>query len=441
MDTPLRVAEKIIPFAYCAEPAARLRTLHCRQNDYNERPRHRVKNPGVYGEQVTLAAPGAKRTCHLIRRYVSPPTELEGFAFMNRRLPVRSFARSTPRAFTLVELLVVIAIIGVLVALLLPAVQAAREAARRAQCQANLHNLGLAVLNFESAKKALPAASEGTPSSGGNMFNMYSGNQLSWMVRILPQMEQQAIFQQFNLKLDFTTFMTLTAPTPEHAQPGVLLCPSDSAQGRFYQSDKYGGVGHAYGKGNYAAYTGPEHIICMKFRGAIVNQGQPLKRLSDGVSNTLMIAEVRTREEPSDQRGAWALAWTGASLLGLDLHSDGPGLGINASCSDEPTQGQSYIPLATQEAQDRAQMPNLQPGQFNHDFERQCLNGAEADLLGMPCKGEGTDNFWSAAARSSHPGGLFGAMADGSTRWIEDSISAVTLAQLICIDDGGIPTQ
>ncbi len=58
--------------------------------------------------------------------------------------------------FTLVELLVVIAIIGILVALLLPAIQAAREAARRAQCQANLHNAALAVLNYESANKIMP---------------------------------------------------------------------------------------------------------------------------------------------------------------------------------------------------------------------------------------------------------------------------------------------
>ncbi|MCC7475404.1 MAG: DUF1559 domain-containing protein, partial [Pirellulales bacterium] len=58
--------------------------------------------------------------------------------------------------FTLVELLVVIAIIGILVALLLPAIQAAREAARRAQCQSNIHNAALAVLNYESALKTLP---------------------------------------------------------------------------------------------------------------------------------------------------------------------------------------------------------------------------------------------------------------------------------------------
>src|SRR5262245_49802971 len=58
--------------------------------------------------------------------------------------------------FTLVELLVVIAIIGILIALLLPAVQAAREAARRAQCQSNLHNAALGVVNYEATKKIFP---------------------------------------------------------------------------------------------------------------------------------------------------------------------------------------------------------------------------------------------------------------------------------------------
>jgi prepilin-type N-terminal cleavage/methylation domain-containing protein len=106
--------------------------------------------------------------------------------------------------FTLVELLVVIAIIGVLVALLLPAVQAAREAARRAQCANNLKQVGLAIHNFESAKKTLPyGAFQGVTSLlYTDYMKVGAVNHWNWVTQIMPYMELASIVNSLDMKPD-----------------------------------------------------------------------------------------------------------------------------------------------------------------------------------------------------------------------------------------------
>src|SRR5215208_751505 len=100
-------------------------------------------------------------------------------------------------AFTLVELLVVIAIIGILVALLLPAVQAAREAARRSQCSNNLKQIGLALHNYAEAQGTFPNARPAND-SGNN-----DSSAMSLWVSILPQLEQQPLFNAWNFNLNY----------------------------------------------------------------------------------------------------------------------------------------------------------------------------------------------------------------------------------------------
>src|SRR3954449_786037 len=101
------------------------------------------------------------------------------------------------RGFTLIELLVVIAIIAVLIALLLPAIQSAREAARRAQCVNNLMQLSIALQNYESAHEVLPP---GVVNDTGPIASAPKGYHFSWMVQILPYIEQKNVYRHLDFK-------------------------------------------------------------------------------------------------------------------------------------------------------------------------------------------------------------------------------------------------
>lgn len=344
-----------------------------------------------------------------------------------------SNATKRPRrsAFTLVELLVVIAIIGVLVSLLLPAVQAAREAARRMSCQNNLHNLALSVLNYESSHSDLPPSSQMQPLSGGRSgvsrgWVAYSGPQFSAFVRILPYMEQQALYDQFDLSV--SALEQDQNVKPQEAQPNFLLCPSDSAVGLFYESSSFSN-GRSFAKGNYAAYCAPEHAVSSKiWPGALVNGQQSLSRIEDGTSNTVMLTEVRTRDEPTDHRGAWALDWPAATVLAMDMHGDvGALTNIVEQQIDVPYRpGPQYVQYAL--------TPNLAPGNLGIDELRECNDPEEAELQGMQCTTGRQD--YTASPRSLHVGGVNSTNVDGSVHFLNDDIDPLVLAVLICINDG-----
>jgi prepilin-type N-terminal cleavage/methylation domain-containing protein len=320
--------------------------------------------------------------------------------------------------FTLVELLVVIAIIGLLVALLLPAVQAAREAGRRAQCQNNLKQIGLAVQNYESTYRMLPAA--GIVNSSSGVFDPRSGKMFSWLVLILPQLEQQNLHDQF----DFTASILNQPQTPFAAQPSVLLCPSDSAQSRFFQHASLT-QSKAFAKGNYAAYASPYHVELQHlYPGALVgHRRQGLQNISDGLSNTLLAAEIRTRALESDQRGAWALPWNGASLLAYDLHT---------------------LPGASTFAGDPATIEGVQrPNNAgtNNDMLYDCADPADAQLQRLACTtwtSGAPYNYLSAAPRSLHPGIVLTNYADGHVATLADTVDPWVMAYLVSINDGQV---
>ena len=317
--------------------------------------------------------------------------------------------------FTLVELLVVIAIISILVALLLPAVQVAREAARRTQCANNIRELGTAILAYETHNRSLPPS--GLVDSSPGPFECRTGKMFSWIVLILPHIEQEPLYARFNF--DRTVLQQPTEPQADHLK--TLLCPSDSARDKFFVDSKLTN-GKRFAKGNYAAYVSPFHTdLQLDFPGALIGSGQTLAEIRDGESNTLMLAEVRVRDHEQDQRGAWALPWTGASLLAFDMHHDG--------ASKVP-----YVPAEI--SLGWTQPPNCQGP--NIDILYACPEEADAQLNKMPCavfRSIGSLDYLSAAPRSNHSGGVNVVFVDGHVGFLPDNVDERAMALMVSAND------
>ncbi len=348
------------------------------------------------------------------------------------------------RGFTLVELLVVIAVIGILIALLLPAVQSGREAARRLQCRNNLKQLALGINNYENVNKKYPPAGlcgDRTKDYMEGPFYPRGGQMISWVVLILPFIDEGPLYRQFDLQRS-----VLDQPYEPQATPlKIMLCPSDDSEGQFF-ADANLTNGKRFAKGNYAAYVSPYHVTYTDWwpGGLSGAHRYTQKDIKDGTSKTLLLAEVRTRANEQDQRGAWALPWTGSSLLAFDMHAVGDsqlifspatgGLNVTYKMNGFPYTASSLSLGETQ----RPNYAGLDVG-ANLDMLYKCPDAAGSQLDGMPCGEFQANYFWgwlSAAPRSRHAGGVDVVFLDGHVGFLLDTIDEYAMAYLVSSNDG-----
>jgi len=211
--------------------------------------------------------------------------------------------------FTLVELLVVIAIIGILVAMLLPAVQAAREAARRIQCTNQIKQLALAMHNYYSAQGRFPAGAYCEYDqcvNGAEPFPHveYSAGRAPWSVMLLPYVEQQERYDQFNFEAPFLGMFyganwqnwVSKTPTPNNialqlTNNSLFQCPSNAAStADSFRSDYCVIAGGGTDADAQCTGSGNQRHF---FRNGIfwVNSATRMQEIQDGTAKTLLLGE------------------------------------------------------------------------------------------------------------------------------------------------------
>ena len=315
---------------------------------------------------------------------------------LSRKGPARA-------GFTLVELLVVIAIIAILIGLLLPAVQKVRQAADRASCGNNLHQLAIALQTYHDSNKQFPVGQ-----FNGLTANSSTWNRACWVEFILPNIEQGNLYQLY------AASKSTMAGTPGNgAVINTLICPGDGNSPKLIARD--GGTTTTSPTGatintqgmhvNYVGCSGNTAYGNLgNLNGMFYVQSQTkIATITDGLSNTIMLSEILVvPDNPAvavgsggnDMRGRYCNSWEGNNLFST-LYPP------NTSVPDV----QGY---------DGISKPNAPFARGTYP------NGPNNNL----------------SARSNHTGGVNAGFADGSVRFVPNSINLAVYQALSTVAGG-----
>lgn len=353
--------------------------------------------------------------------------------------------------FTLIELLVVIAVIGLLVAILLPAINSVRSAAQRAQCQSNLKQIGTALINYTHSNGVLPPANVINFNRADPSKPIFQG--WSAQAKLLPYLEGDAQYDMFNFDVAYDAKgpdgVSING-TAAQIIVSVFICPSDVKSSRHRTGEGTHNINYGINRGDWYIWggfaksdnpTSPDwKEIPAPNAPFYVNSSVEFNDFRDGVSKTVLMAEVKARLDYVRDAPGIAYRPTDPNTPQPDPMID-PALvphylGHSGSVKADSEHSEWHDGGAHQTGFTTAWPPNKITG-------GKASGGAvfrDMDIIGIRER-NGGPTFGAITARSYHQGGVHALMGDGAVQFIGNGIDGHLWRALGSHDGGELITN